>query len=82
MSYLKELITCNAVRAISGLPMTSQNYEKAIEMLKERFGRKQGLINAHMKSLSKISAPSADVQQLRKFHDNCEESGQIHMIVC
>ena len=74
MSYLKGLITCNAVRAISGLPITSQNYEKAIEMLKERFGRKQSLINAHMKSLSKISAPSADVQQLRKFHDNCESN--------
>ena len=74
MNYLKGLITCNAARAIAGLPMTSQNYEKAIEMLKERFGRKQVLINAHMESLSKISAPSADVQQLRKFHDSCESN--------
>ena len=57
MSYLKGLLTYNAARAISGLPMTSQNYEKAIEMLKERFGRKQVLINVHMESLSKISAP-------------------------
>ena len=57
MNYLKGLITCNAARAISGLPMTSQNYEKAIEILKERFGRNQVLINAHMESLSKISAP-------------------------
>ena len=54
--------------------MTSQNYEKAIEILKERFGRNQVLINAHMESLSKISAPSADVQQLRKFYDSCESN--------
>ena len=74
MNYLKGLITCNAARAISGLPMTSQNYEKAIEILKERFGRNQVLINAHMESLSKISAPSADVQQLRKFYDSCESN--------
>ena len=47
--------------------MTSQNYEKASEMLKERFGRKQVLINAHMESLSKISAPSTDVQQYENF---------------
>ena len=67
MNYLKGLITCNAACAISGLPMTSQNYEKAIEMLKECFGRQQVLINVHMESLSKISTPSADVQQLRKF---------------
>ena len=74
MNYLKGLITNNAARAISGLPMTSQNYEKAIEMLTERFGRKQVLINAQMESLSKISAPSTDVQQLRKFHDSCESN--------
>ena len=74
MSYLKGLITCNAARAISGLPMTSQNYKKAIEILKERFERNQVLINAYMESLSKISAPSADVQQLRKFYDSCESN--------
>ena len=74
MNYLKGLITSNAARAISGLPMTSQNYEKAIEMPKERFGGKQVLINAHMESLSKISAPSTEVQQLRKFHDSCESN--------
>ena len=31
MNYLKGLITCNAARAISGLPMTSQNYEKLLK---------------------------------------------------
>ena len=74
MNYLKGLITCNAARAISGLPMTSQNYEKATEILKERFGRNQVLINAHMGSLSKISAPSADVQQLREFCNSSESN--------
>ena len=44
-NYLKGMITGEAARAISGLPMTSQNYEKAIQILKERFGRKQILIN-------------------------------------
>lgn len=74
MNYLKGLITSNALHAISGLPMTSQNYEKAIEMLKEHFGRKQVLIKAHMESLSKISTPSTDVQQLQKFHDSCKSN--------
>ena len=43
MNYLKGLITWN-----SGLPMTSQNYEKAIGMLKEPFRRKLVLNNVHM----------------------------------
>ena len=67
MNYLKGLITCNAARAISGLPMTSQNYEKAIEILKERFGRNQVLINAHMESLSKISAPQLMCSNYENF---------------
>ena len=67
MKYLKGMITGDAARAISGLPMTSQNYEKAIQILKELFGRKQILINAHMEALSKISAPSTNIHQLQRF---------------
>lgn len=74
MNYLKSMITGDAARAISGLPITSQNYDKAIGMLQERFGRKQVLINAHMESLSKLNTPSMDVQQLRKFYDDCESN--------
>lgn len=74
MNYLKSMITGDAARAISGLPITSQNYDKTIGMLQERFGRKQVLINAHMESLSKLNTPSMNVQQLRKFYDDCESS--------
>ena len=50
--YLKGMLANEAARAIAGLPITSQNYGKAIELLKERFGRKQTLINAYMEYLS------------------------------
>ena len=56
MNYLKGMLTDDAARAIAGLPILSRNYEISIELLKERFGRKQILINAH----------------LRKFYDKCE----------
>ena len=59
--------------AISGLPMTLQKYEKAIQILKERFGRKQILMNAHMESLYNISAPSTN-KSIAKFYDNCESN--------
>lgn len=58
------------MRAISGLPITLQNYDKAMGMLQERFIRKQVLINAHMESLSRLNTPSMDVQQLRKSYDD------------
>ena len=76
MNYLKGILTDDAARAIAGFPITSQNYGKSIQLLKERFERKQTLINAHMeslsKSLSKIDNPSTDTQQLRKFYEKCE----------
>ena len=71
MNYLKGMLANEAARAIAGLPITSQNYRKAIELLKERFGRKQTLINAHMESLSKIDSPT-DIHNLRRFYDSCE----------
>ena len=37
MNYLKGVITGEAARAISGLPVTSQNCEKAIQILKESY---------------------------------------------
>ena len=74
MNYLKCMITGDAARAISELPITSQNFDTAIGMLQGRFGRKQVLINAHIESLSKLTTPSMEVQQLRKFYDNCESN--------
>ena len=67
------MITGDAARAISRLPITSQNYNKAIGMPQERFGKNQGLINVHMKSLSKRNTPFNGCSTLlRIFYDKCE----------
>ena len=58
-----------AARALSGLPLTEENYRKATELLKERFGKTQNLTTAYMESLSKIHAPSSDTINLREFYD-------------
>ena len=46
MNYLNGMLKGEAARAISGLPLTEENYKKAIELLKERFGKLQVLTNA------------------------------------
>ncbi|XP_068697335.1 uncharacterized protein [Montipora foliosa] len=61
-----------AAHAISGLPLTDENYRNATELLKECFGKTQNLTNAYMESLSKIHAPSSDTKNLREFYDICE----------
>lgn len=72
MNYQEGMITGDAARAILGLPIKSQNYDTAIGMLLEHFGRKEVLINAHLESLSKLTTPSMEVQQLQKYYDNCK----------
>lgn len=72
MNYLNGMLKGEAARAISGLPLTEENYRKAIELLKKRFGKSQVLTNAYMESLSKIDAPSSETKNLRTFYDKCE----------
>ena len=61
-----------AAHAISRLSLTEENYRKATELLKERFGKTQNLTNTYMESLSKIHAPSSDTKNLREFYNICE----------
>ena len=39
MDYLNGMLKGEAARAISGLPLTEENYRKATELLKDRFGK-------------------------------------------
>ena len=63
-----------AVRAIAGLPLTNENYTKAIEILKERFGDKQNIINAYMESLTRATSPTYEISSLRTFFDTYESN--------
>lgn len=69
MNYLNGMLTGGSAHAISGLPLTKENYKKAVDLLKERFGKTQVFINAYMESLSKINAPSNETKNLRTFYD-------------
>ena len=74
MSDLNGILKDEAARAIAGLPMTSDNYIKATALLKERFGQKQVLINAHMEALINIPSPTNNTTNLREFYDTCESN--------
>ena len=47
LSYLKGLLKNEAKDVISGLESTGNNYEVAADLLKERYGRKELMINGH-----------------------------------
>ena len=55
-NYLNSLLEGTAASSIQGLSLSESNYDSAVELLKERFGKPQQIIAAHMDELLKIPA--------------------------
>ena len=69
-NYLNSVLEGPALRAIQGLTLTGANYDAAIDILKDRFGRTQQIITAHMDELLKISGCTGDrLTSLRFVYD-------------
>ena len=67
---MHSLLEGQAARAIQGLTRTDANYQSAIEILQNRFGRPQNIISTHMNELLKIPACTSDkASQLRFVYD-------------
>ena len=45
MNYLSGLLKGEAARVIQGLPLSESNYQRAVDLLKDRFGQKHGSVN-------------------------------------
>ena len=69
-NYLKALLDGPAARSIQGLTLTSANYDTALEILKDQFGKKQHIISAHVDDLLKLT-PCSDSKphHLRVIYD-------------
>ena len=69
-NYLKSLIKGPAARAIQGLILTNDNYDTAVKILEERFGKRQQIVSAHMDELLKIpSCTNNKAHSLRLVYD-------------
>ncbi|XP_055948251.1 uncharacterized protein LOC129981438 [Argiope bruennichi] len=65
-----------AARAISGLILTNENYDKAVEILKDRFGQRQAVISAYMNTLLSLQPVRRinDTAGLRNLYDEINNS--------
>ena len=73
-NYLRNLLEGSAAGAIRGLPLTTENYGAAKDILKKRFGQPQIIINAQMEGLVKVAAVTVDndLKRLRFLYDRDE----------
>ncbi|KRX54552.1 hypothetical protein T06_2959, partial [Trichinella sp. T6] len=69
-TYLRSCLTGNALNAIDGLAVTAANYSAAVDILKSRFGRRDLIIQTHIrKLLDTMPCNDASLKTSRKFYD-------------
>ncbi|GFU35126.1 uncharacterized protein TNCV_174331 [Trichonephila clavipes] len=73
-NYLKSYLIDEAEIAIRGLTLSANNYTIALNIIKERFGRKDLIIDSHMSKLLHLNPvrKSNDILSLRKLYSECE----------
>ena len=71
---MKSLLRGSTLSMISGFKLSNEDYNAALNLLKERFNNKQLQIAIHMKNLLKIlTVPnSKNILQPRSVYDNIE----------
>ncbi|XP_066923450.1 uncharacterized protein [Clytia hemisphaerica] len=64
-----------AQQAIQGLPLSGENYDKAWQLLTERYGNSQLIRSSLMNKLIKLEKPSnGSAKELRKLYDTVESN--------
>jgi len=73
-TYLQGYLGGEALRSITGLSLTGNNYAEALEILQQRYGNKQVIVNSHMDELVNIAAVTNmnATKKLRELYDKVE----------
>ena len=67
-AYLKSFLSPPASECMSSLTTTAENYNEVVELLKQRYGNTQVLLNAHIQQL--VTLPFAGY----KIRERCERT--------
>ena len=74
LKYLVNSLTGVAAQTLTGLQISNDSYDEAIELLEKRFGNKQVIITSFMDSLRELPkiSSSDDIRKLRILYDKTE----------
>lgn len=74
LKYLNSKLTGEARQAVSGILLSNDNYKVATDLLKERFGDQQTVINSHYAELINLMSASNNTRSLRSLYDQIEKN--------
>ena len=69
LNYLRTKLDGPALGVIGGLPLTSDNYKVAVELLQQRYGDNSRIVEAHYAALANIQPVSMNFPQLQHLSD-------------
>ena len=72
LNYFRSKLTGEAPDAVAGYQLSNENYPIVINVLKQKFGNTQLIIDAHYCSLSHLLLASNQVGKLRQCYDSIE----------
>ena len=72
-NYLRAQLEKEALKSIAGLELTNANYDVAINMLKERYGNEQLMIDSHYTHLMDLQPAINKIHSLRATYDTIEQ---------
>ena len=72
-SYLKGLLKGPALSAIQGIPITSENYEVATKLLKDRFGRREAIVESLYSKLQNLPKSGGKFSEIQYVSETIEK---------
>ena len=72
-NYLRSQLTVSASELLFGLELTNANYDTAIQLMKDRYGKRQIMVDAHYSQMINMPAATVNRVSLRSFYDVTEK---------
>ena len=67
ISYLKELLVLKVRNLIDGLPFTPEGYQKAKDLLEQRYGKTSEVVGTYVRNI--LELPTIKERDVRKIHE-------------
>ena len=70
ISYLKELLVLKVRNLIDGLPFTPEGYQKAKDLLEQRYGKTSEVVGTYVRNILELpTIKERDVRKIHKFYE-------------
>ena len=73
LNYLMSKLSDEAKNSVSGIQLSNENYQVAVELLKKRYGDKQAVVTSHYTELINLKPAPNKPKGLRKMYNDVEK---------